>query len=482
MTSNTAIPAAGDLHFDVHGYFRAPFRVGSNSRPSPSGPNQSATIFHEPLLLDDQYLNWSYTRAQEKSLAELYFSFGNSLIVANLAVVANNFDDWERLSNAQLGISQGWLTVSPNIGRPDVRIAWRVGAFESRYGMAGRDDAGPYDTYLIGRTHQMGELLTAELDVAGGDVTLKAEHGIGAHGEEPVSPVNVTPVIANAFTVLHHAHLGASFFKRVELNLHYMNAFTMDSKGSEPEGSLRVLGADAKANGAFGYLYFGVASLHLSNALHVGPAIETVHSFGPNPFWLDFIGNLLGPGSQGNGTVNTLEGSYEYSFAPLWRKLVTPGAGLDGEGADARLGLFGLYSTVTSDVSAWDGLHKLKFGGDLAADVLSWLAIGMRFDRVLPNTGDGSIAFSTFSPRVVFRGSGWASRENVSLVYSHYAYGSALRNSPIANDANHPGLGLPRSYGSSLAGSGAFAETGGTGPIDRPPDSDVIAVKATMWW
>jgi hypothetical protein len=141
-----------------------------------------------------------------------------------------------------------------------------------------------------------------------------------------------------------------------------------------------------------------------------------------------------------------------------------------------------MYTRVeSSDVPAWDGLRKFKYGADVAIDLLSWLAIGARYDRVQPNLDDGSIAFSAVSPRVVVR-TAWKSQESVALVYTHYAYGSALREAPIANDMNHPGLALPRSYGSNQLNTGAFPYTGGIGPIDRAPDTDVVALKATMWW
>jgi hypothetical protein len=229
-----------------------------------------------------------------------------------------------------------------------------------------------------------------------------------------------------------------------------------------------------------GELYLGYASAKASNATRVGPAVETVHSFGGGgTFGLDFTYNFLGPASGGNGTVNTFEFNYEYSFGLLWRELEHPGVGFWGEGMDVRLDLFGLYSTVSSQDPAWDNKKKFKYGGDLLATPLSWLAAGVRYDRVQPNLDDGSVAFSIISPRLVFRTS-WNSHEQISLVYSHYNYGSALKATPVANGTTHPGFVLPMSYGSAETNSGTFRYTG---PIStRPPDTDVITLKATMWW
>jgi hypothetical protein len=288
--------------------------------------------------------------------------------------------------------------------------------------------------------------------------------------------------------LLHHFHVGASFYKLVDINLHYINTWTQDSSATAPEGSLRIIGAEGRLTGGIlGELYLGYASAKATNATQVGAAVETVHSFGGGgTFGLDFNYNYLG-GAAGagtaNGTVNTLEFNYEYSFGLLWRELEHPGVGFWGEGADVRLALFGLLSSVSTDVPTWDGKKKFKYGGDLFAALLPWFGIGARYDRVQPNLDDGAVAFSIISPRVVLRSS-WDSHEQISLVYSHYSYGSALQNNPIATAANHPGWVAPASYGTNEAASSAFRTTGTApgSPNPRPPDTDVISLKATMWW
>ncbi len=410
---------------------------------------------------------------------EMFFSYGNSHVTGTVSVQAYNFDDWERLADAQFGIGQGWVTIRPDPGWENTRFEWKVGAFWEKFGQAGKYDAGPYDTYLIGRTHQMGEALKGEWDVAEGDITLKAEHGIGAHGEERAG---------TAFTLLHHAHIGASFYKMLDVNLHYINTWTQDSSATAPEGSLRIIGAEGRLTGGIlGELYLGYASAKATNATQVGAAVETVHSFGGGgTFGLDFNYNFLG-GAAGNntatGTVNTFEFNYEYSFGLLWRELEHPGVGFWGEGTDVRLNLFGLYSMVSSAVPAWDSKKKFKYGADAFAAILPWFGAGVRYDRVQPDLDDGSVAFSIISPRLVFRSS-WNSHEQISIVYSHYSYGSALQNQPIGTAAQHPGFVVPASYGTNEANSSAFRTTGTPpgSPNSRPPDTDVISLKATMWW
>jgi hypothetical protein len=71
--------------------------------------------------------------------------------------------------------------VTPDLPVDGLRLNWKVGAFMEKSGMAGKFDAGPYDTYMFGRTHHLGEALALQYDV--GDFTLKLEHGFGAHLE-----------------------------------------------------------------------------------------------------------------------------------------------------------------------------------------------------------------------------------------------------------------------------------------------------------
>src|SRR5436190_9755026 len=108
-------PTEGDWRFDFHGFLRAPMRVGMAKREN-AGPEQSRVNFHEPRVPDDQYLSWLYTRNQERAWGEAFFSYGNGLVTGTLGVQAYNFTDatWND-QDAQLGISQGWVTWQPDI-------------------------------------------------------------------------------------------------------------------------------------------------------------------------------------------------------------------------------------------------------------------------------------------------------------------------------------------------------------------------------
>jgi hypothetical protein len=146
---------------------------------------QSATAFHSPYVPDDQYQAWTYDRQWEQAWTEVFLSYGNQRVVGTVGLQAYDFTDVGTLGNqanpAQFGIGQAWLTVTPDLPVDGLRLNWKVGAFMEKFGMAGKFDAGPYDTYMFARTHQLGEALALQYDV--GDFTLKLEHGFGVHLE-----------------------------------------------------------------------------------------------------------------------------------------------------------------------------------------------------------------------------------------------------------------------------------------------------------
>ena len=258
----TAQPTPGDdWHFFTHGYFRAPLRVGVGRRPACgagqmagtvidgvpcAGPGQSTTNLHSPFLPDDQYLDWRYTRQWEQDWTEVFLNYGNSHVVGTVGFQAYNFSDAGfNDTNAQLGIAQGYVTVTPDIGVSRVRLKWRVGSFWEKYGQAGDYDAGAYDTYMFGRTHQIGESLGAEIDA--GDFTLKLTHGIGAKLEQ-VAAGNAPTAGSPGFTLLDHFHAGVAYKKLIDANLHYLVSWAQDARATPttPDGKIWVAGGEVR--------------------------------------------------------------------------------------------------------------------------------------------------------------------------------------------------------------------------------------------
>jgi hypothetical protein len=465
--------AGDDWRFSTHGYFRAPLRIGVGNRPACTGtqaagtavngvpcagPGQSTTNLHSPFLPDDQYLDWRYTRQWEQDWTEVFLNYGNSHVVGTVGFQAYNFTDAGfNDTNAQLGIAQGYVTLTPDVGLTNVRVKWKVGSFWEKYGQAGKYDAGKYDTYLFGRIHQIGEALAGEMDA--GDFTLRLSHGIGTKLEQVASGTAPT-VGAPGFTLLNHLHAGASYKKLVDANFHYLVSWAQDARATPttPDGKISVVGGEVRLTGGLaGDLYGGYSHVAATNAGAVGPAIEVVHSLGGgghqtgNGLIDNYLGPCMGcaPADVGTGAVDTVEIAYDYSFGQLYRKLRDPNASFWGDGMDLTVSLFGMYTVVTSKDSTADGTRKLKYGADVVFNALSWLGIGARTDIVQPSSKETSESFWVISPKIMFR-TKFITHEEITAQYSRYSYESGVTPQPPNN-----------SY---------------------PPDENVFGVKATMWW
>jgi hypothetical protein len=469
-----AAPASGDdWHFFTHGYFRAPLRVGMGKRPACgagqnpgtviggvpcAGPGQSTTNLHSPFVPDDQYLDWRYTRQWEQAWTEVFLNYGNSRVVGTVGFQAYNFTDAGfNDTNAQLGIAQGYVTVTPDVGLSSVRLKWKVGSFWEKFGQAGVYDAGAYDTYLFGRTHQIGETLAADIDA--GDFTVNLAQGVGGKLEQ-VAAGQAPAAGQPGFTLLAHYHAGLAYKKIVDANLHYLVSWAQDARATPttPDGKIAVVGGEVRVTGGLaGELYAGYSRVSATDAGAVGPAIEVVHSLGGGGHQTGngLIENYLGPCTMcaaadvGTGSIDTVEIAYNYSFGLLYRKLQDPRASFWGNGTDLTLGVFGMYTAVSSKDPTADGVKKLKYGADLVFRALSWIGIGARTDVVQPSSRDATESFWVVSPKIIFR-TAFITHEEITAQYSHYGYKSGVTPQP-------PNNGFP-------------------------PDEDVFGVKATMWW
>jgi hypothetical protein len=515
-------PSTGDeFRFSSHGFLRAPLRIGAGNRPNcpagaapgtavgPSGNlnptgvsvpcasgGQSTLNLHSPMVPDDQYLDPRYTRQWEKDWTEVFLNYGNSHVVGTVSFQAFGLTDAEHLSadniGSQLGIAQAYVTLTPTI-EPKARVSWKVGSFWDKYGMSGKYDAGKYDMYLFGRTHTMGETLAGEYDV--GDVTLRAAQGLGVKDEELQFTALSAPF--PGFTLLNHLHVGASYKKMLDVNFHYLVAWAQDARVTSgtaiqsgyvaagvPDGKEDVAGIEARfTGGVAGEIYVGYSHVGAQHVQEVGPALEVISSlggygqagtgpsgsyYGPNGLMDNYLGTCpkCTPNQVGTGSIDSVLVQYDYSFGLLWRKLKNPNAGFWGDGPDVTLAVFGLYQAVSStDTSGinpllGDGVKKLKYGGDLVFNMISWFGVGVRGDLVQPTSLDAHQSFGVLSPKLIFR-SKFVTHEEITAQYSHYWYGSDV--------APQPPYGTPPSApGAPFTG--------------YPPDANVFGIKATMWW
>jgi hypothetical protein len=530
-------PAVGtdEWKLDFHGYFRAPMRIGMGKRdvaaPELDVDGASSTTLHPPLIPDDQFLSFQSTPHNKRDWAELFFTIGNSFASGTVSIQGYNFAEaaWND-TDTQFGISQAFVNLTPDMGYENVRLSLKAGAFSDKYGQAGRYDAGEYDTYLFGRTHQAGETLHIDFDLDEAN-TLYLEHGIGTKRPDPSHFNNAR------FTLLHHAHVGLKQGRDLEFGAHYLVAWTQEedrafdattfasTRTGLPDGKMWVAGVEGRAElGAFGYIYAGFSHIGAEYAVTVAPAIEVLHAFGGGQFSLGLTDNYLNaPGcaatahpdapaapvpangapvpanwgihsngcSDGNGSVNAVSAQYEFSLTNFLQ-LSSGGQRFWGEGQDLKLALYGLLAAVNSEsldttTDAGPGeplpteysVTKLKFGADLQYAALPWLTGAVRMDRVQPNSNVSEQSFSVLSPRIVLR-SKWVTREQISFQYSRYLYNQRTCD---AGDTMHcvqpPPAAVP------YEGFGVTPISQDPGNRAAPnvrPDVNVFKIEASMWW
>jgi hypothetical protein len=297
LSPTTATAGADEWKFDFHGYMRAPMRV-SWGPPTPSTlpPNgdpafkglqpsdaPSGTQLHSwPRVPGGSYITWEYTNTVPGPWAQLNFSYGNSK--AMMTVIVDSYSQTSggyRDLQAQQGIDQAFLTLNfPEAFGDRGGLVWNIGSFQNRYGTAGKYDGGMYETYLFGRTHVVGETLTANIELAP-DWGLTIEKGVGAKvevvpftnnqlyqvfkGQAGANCYNVTDFgqrcrdnngfgaqrylsdrdaeylpysgpVPQGSTFLAHGHLGLAFRKLLTMGLHFIYTWTPDDNWSGVQG------------------------------------------------------------------------------------------------------------------------------------------------------------------------------------------------------------------------------------------------------
>jgi hypothetical protein len=415
------------MRFALHGYFRAPLRIGWRARTD-AKPDEAKTSIRTPWLVDDDFFRsgFLYSRNAEGDFTELYLMAGNTWLTGTVGLAGSLYSDpAQPLIDKQMGISQGFLTyrhtfeLTPTI---KLRVKIKGGAFSDRFGWQEK-----YDTYLFGRTHQMGEQVRADLDV--GKFTFSAIEGFGAHLEAIESN--------QGLSLLDYFRFGASYDRTAEIAFYYLRTWTQDKRQLKEiaDASMRVMGAEARVDsGAFGRLTVGISGVTADQATFLSPSIEVMHSDGGRGVTENYLGT--DKSNNGTGSLFNLGFQYDLSAATFFKKFLPESRPL-GEG-DITWSIFGMYTRVGSDQKDpdWminrDGRQMFKWGMDLAVWPLPWLGASVRYDRVIQDIHDDPLAFRIISPRVSLR-THWIADALLFLQVSHYMYGErvALRQGQV---------------------------------------------------
>lgn len=447
-----------DAVLDFHGFVLLPMRLGAHKREAPPPgqaptPGQSGTVFHTPALVPQNYHRFQYTGVLPDPWIQLNLSYGNSTLASTVILASSAATEAEAFYDPvkQLGISDAYVTLnlSEQAGIP---LQIRGGATHQRYGSMGAFDAGRYGTPLIARINSVGETVTAAFKA--GSATVVLEQGIGSQlgkmpsglGSQGWNDFGDSDVGAS---FVGHFHAGLSLAKRFQLGLHYATAWSQDDQNQASvieRGHINVLGADARLTwGQFGHLYAGVAHTSASNAGVVSGIIEVLNARGGE----ELVSEYLGPNSGGNGGLTTFGLQYDLSVA---RAMF--GDRYHGRNPDVLFSLFALGTQVASDDPEKDGILKLKGGAEATYTVASWFGLSGRFDHVRLDNEFNRRSFTIYTGRLLFH-TGWQSRDEFALQYSHFTYGREVyveKGFPALDD---PGLN---------------------------PDSDALSLSATFWW
>ncbi|MBN2342989.1 MAG: hypothetical protein JXX29_13045 [Deltaproteobacteria bacterium] len=492
-------------NFYYTGYFRAPFNFGIGSNETLEGDGLSGTKIHSlPVIPDTSYLDWRYTNTHGGPWAEIKFTYGNRKVSGNVALATYNMTTggYKKLAS-QLGITEGFVSMNfPGIFADRGGLVANVGVFSARYGMAGRYDAGSYDTYLFGATKTAGEHMRVYFDIAP-KLTLHLEQGFGGKvevapfaqyelvdmdGETVTNSANNDQVVPNPLggqqwtpyggsdweqgdTLLHHEHIGVTYDDKLFIGGHFMHSFSKDSDsfnedfGSAKNAHLMNMGVDVRLRDFFfGNGYLGYSHIDLKNPLRLGGALEALHSAGgwawnQNYFKPSTI-SPTGGGSHmtatnmgdNTGTIDTIVFEYEFSVAKfLWH----PKA-FWGQDKDVVIKAFGMLNFVNSDSPLFTAATtKLKYGGDVLWTPMPWFGLGGRVDIVNPDMDDNTVSFVQYSGRMLFR-SKFVTHETINVQYTYYDLGENVMS------------GYP------------WNVDGPNGPMKC--DEHVISLGASMWW
>ena len=404
------------LSFALHGYFRAPMRLTWRRREDGSTkPNEGNYDYRPPYLIDDDYYRsgFAYLPINEQDFTELYLSVGNEALTATIALQGSLYSDSAQpLIDKQLGISQGWLTYRyhPDLRNIDLRIRVKAGAFWDRFGYMPK-----YDTYLFGRTHQVGEQV--KVDIEKGDLNFWLTHGVGIH-QDLISS-------RQGMTLLHYASVGAGYKHAVELGLYFLET---DSRDKRPlaeltDSNMNVVGADLRVDTKVaGRGFIGTSYLKADQATYTTPALEIMHSSGGR----GITENYLGPQSDnGTGSMWNVGLQYDISVASTLSAATGKPSPLPFHG-DVTATIFGLYSFIQSKQVSPDPLvnrddHKsFKWGGELGWRIAEPIGISARYDRVVLDVNDSANSYRVISPKISLFTS-FITHEQIFLQYARYA-------------------------------------------------------------
>jgi hypothetical protein len=480
-------PKAGG-RLDFAGYLQAGGRTGFNSRQNPRR-GQGKTVWHgDPIVPRGNV--FENTNNVPYSWAELRFSYSIPGVTSTVSLGAWQFSQSMKAAgsfapNAQLWVRDAFLSYTPR-GLDPVKLNWKVGVYEDRYGAMAQYSTGQYGAPIVATIAGVGETLSVGVPL-GESLGLELEHGIKTNmtrppADVPTGPPNNWPKPWEGQTFVNHAHVALDIDKGfIKPALHFIDAVARDDQGDDvplgslragyqsytggvpeehPEldhadGSLRVLGADVRfALNRFGYLVVGASHTTAEHVRTVNGVVQVLNSGGGRDLMDRYFGRN---NDQGAGTLLLAGFEYNVSLGELLRYPEE----FYGEGPDLELSVFGQLAHITADDPARDGEDKYKFGVEGVYTPLSWLGAAARIDRAVPYVSRPKVplypdqndnTFSVVTLKAIFK-SDWQAREALTLQYSRFFYRDDFHlvtlnsGGQVSNQTDQPDENLLALYG-----------------------------------
>jgi hypothetical protein len=432
-----------DWSFNFTGFMSASVRASINTRENPR-PGQSKTVFHSTPQTVEVYGSFNDTASTPGNWVGLLFQYGNRYVTANVSFDTHNPSRAAgyEIVGSEYFINDTFLSVRiPQLDK--LRMFANVGFFSQPYGYLGQYGGGLYTPPLIGKVSGAGETLTAEYDLSD-NVALLLEDGFSgggisgqnkSGGKVPEGALNTGSTnfsdsnLPPAFT--HHAFVGLR--KKGEttyqLTAHFLTNFSqtdqvpadlIDNPDTRQwderyprDGRIHVGGIEAKAvSQTYGYLALGASIIDAKNAYRLR-GLSTFAGDG-----VSMTNDWFGATTGGTGRLIVAGINYKFSLGSILRA-PTP---FWGDAPDLVVEAAVQMATTKSEDPGFDGRFKNKAGLDVLYTFVPWLGLGLRADRIAPNSKDPEETFYALAPRLQFR-SNWTSHETVTLKYSKWFYG-----------------------------------------------------------
>jgi hypothetical protein len=434
--------------FGLKGWLRAPLRISNGPRNDGTG---GAELHSPPRVVDASAEQWTYTGLVPMPQAALHVNVENARVSGNVLLVANGFFDSGYDNPTKTGgVEQAYVTLRfPETFGSAGGLAWTVGGFANRYGTAGprNESSGYYGTYLFGRTHVMGEALTADIDLSE-DLELILEHGFGVKLE--VVPwtsranVNAPPAVPylpdqgpvpQGTNLIHHAHGALVVADWFRVAGHYLLSWSPNDMASvsgqkAQSASLTVVGGEVHVDHPVaGNGFVGYSHVNATRVLPLADGVELLHSINGYGLKQNYFGGPVDPAyfaapqpatlpaANDTGKIDTVQFQYLIKLAPI--------LGYSLDGPDLGLAFFGMYNRIDSTLVKGD---RMKFGAEIGGAPLKNFWITVRGDRVMRDGTKSEEAFSALTPQLVVH-TRWIAREYVTLSYTHYFVGENVRPS-----------------------------------------------------